>query len=145
MPAANTMSDSVALLLEKLENSSLNEELKLILGFFVDCFQNVTKDCEIAELQDRVSSLEAEVQLLKDTIDDNNQYERKDTIVISGEAIPKEEEGENCKSKIIASINDTLQMDNPLTDRDINICHRVGKKKSPPGPRPRAIYRAVYL
>ena len=134
------MSSVTSQLLDKLNSSNLSEELKEVLGFFVDILQNSSNDKKVQELEDRVVTLEAEVQQLRDSIDDNNQYERKDTIVLSGEAIPKEEEGENCKAKLINSINDTLGLETPLIDRDINICHRVGKKPNPPGPRPRAIY-----
>ena len=132
-------------LVNRISSSSLNTELKEILNFFAQCFQNIiqsnaNKDKQVDELESRVTSLEAEIQVLKDTIDDNNQYERKDTVVVSGPGTPQEEDGENCKAKIIQHLNDNLGLDTPLAYNDINICHRVGKKRTPPGPHPRAIY-----
>lgn len=48
------------------------------------------KDQTIQTLQNKVSSLESKVTKLEDQLDDNDQHERRDTIMISSPALPKE-------------------------------------------------------
>ena len=136
------MASETASLFEKLSSSNLSVDLKEFLGLLVDVLQNsaVSSNKRVAELEDRVTTLEQEVQQLKNALDDNDQYERRDTIVLSGKSIPVEVDGVSCKSDVINCINSTLALDPPLIDRDINICHRVGKKKNTPDSPPRAIY-----
>ena len=92
---------------------------------------------EISKLNDKVISLEdqlnflrsmynKEVELMKTSIDSNNQYERLDTLIISGPELPIACDTEN--SKLI--IQDLLRRECNfnLAVNDISTAHRIGRK-----------------
>ena len=92
---------------------------------------------EMSKLNDKVISLEdqlnvlrsmhnKEVELMKTNIDSNNQYERLDTLIISGPELPIACDTEN--SKLI--IQDLLRRECNfnLAVNDISTAHRIGRK-----------------
>ena len=82
------------------------------------------KDTEIANLQEDISCLKSTVEDLKQHIDNVEQYERRDTVLLSGPMLPKETNQENSTQVAINSIRDNLRIN--ISERDINIAHRLG-------------------
>lgn len=103
-----------------------------------DCIR--LKDIQIAvltqknsELQERLSKLEARVDAHESDIkdlhsktDENDQYERRDTIILSGEELPDEDLGEEPDKVVVATLNRVLGL--KTSTSDINVAHRLGRK-----------------
>ena len=92
-------------------------------------------DKTIAKLNNHISDLQQTVSVLTKTndtlqyhIDEVEQYERRDSLVFSGKALPKETDNENTTDIIIQVLRQTLFMDD-LRRSDINVCHRLGGKR----------------
>ena len=81
-------------------------------------------DGEIVQLRKKVSILEAKV-------DDSDAYERKDTAIISGKAVPPVQNDENCSELVCKLVKDKLNY--VITPTDISVAHRLGEKKSSQG------------
>ena len=75
------------------------------------------KDRVIGELHDRVSVLEA-------SVDPSEQYGRRANLRIQG--IVESGAGEDACAKVLDVINSTMLLHPPLTDGDIERCHRLG-------------------
>lgn len=88
---------------------------------------NSTKDEKIAYLESKVSDLEQQVLGLQDTIDDVDQYERRDTVIISGPSLPDETTHENPTDLIVNTLKQKLHTN--MTHSDINVAHRLGPKQ----------------
>ena len=82
------------------------------------------KDQTIQTLKNKVSSLENQMAQLQDQLDDIDQYERRDTIIISGPALPEEQAMENTTDITVKTIKDNLHIN--IEHKDINISHRLG-------------------
>ena len=71
------------------------------------------KDKEIEILQQDLQDVRRTVRKLEDSIDDQNAYERRDTIIISGSHIPKATTGENCSDIVRQLIKEKLKIELP--------------------------------
>ena len=71
-------------------------------------------------LQDKISDLES-------NLDNVDQYERRDTIILSGPSIPAETNTEHTTSVVVNTIKDNLKIN--LKDSDISVSHRLGSQK----------------
>ena len=77
---------------------------------------------KLSEVSDwRVKVLKLEVKL-----DDTDAYERRDTIVFSGEGIPENTQGENCSAIVCDLLRDKLNLN--VSNSDLSTCHRLGKR-----------------
>ena len=114
----------------KIVNSKLNNETKeilsLIMSFFSELLQ--AKDSRVSELEDQVTSLEKKVEKLESSVDEASQYERRDTIVISGQSIPIVNQGENCKTIVRNLFRQHLNMN--IDENDISTAHRIGRQQT---------------
>ena len=90
------------------------------------------KDAEISELKESVSHLKEELSKAKLLIDDADAYERKDTVILSGEHIPLAETGENCIEIVKNIVKDHFKIN--LSTETISTAHRLGRK--PPNQTP---------
>ena len=63
---------------------------------------------------------------LQDQLDDIDQYERRDTIIISSPALPEEQAMENTTDITVKTIKDNLHIN--IEHKDINISHRLRPK-----------------
>ena len=61
-------------------------------------------------------------------MDDTDSYERRDTIVITGENIPTAQTGESCSQIVREKIKENLRIN--LTPNDASVCHRLGSASS---------------
>lgn len=86
---------------------------------------------QLGTLEEKVTELQKENLSLKTQLDAVEQYSRKPNIKISGIA---EEKNENLNKVVISLIKDRMQID--IEDRDISICHRIGKQKNKEQRRP---------
>lgn len=88
---------------------------------------NKVKDEKITNLETKVSALENKITVLQDTIDDVDQYERRDTVIISGPSLPDETTHENPADIIVNTIKQQLHIN--MTHSDINVAHRLGTRQ----------------
>ena len=80
---------------------------------------------EVKELKSQVNELQLKVLVLEDHIDNADAYERRDSIIISGN-IPHETTGENSVQVARDVIKEKLRLD--IATTDISTAHRLGKK-----------------
>ena len=84
------------------------------------------KDKLIYELKDRVDKLEV-------SVDNTEQYSRRANLRIQG--IAESGTGEDARAKVLEIFNQKMKMSPPLSDQDIERCHRLGRQTDPARPR----------
>ena len=89
------------------------------------------KEKEIKDLKEKVLILSNEKKDLEQIIDRQEQYSRRNCILIHG---VKEEQNEDTDNVVVKLIKDNLEEDVDLTELDRS--HRIGKKKSNGKARP---------
>ena len=90
--------------------------------------QLAIKDKKIEEMQEEITNLKEKIEDLEDNIDSVDQYERRDTIIISGPAVPEETTTENTTSLVTTLFKDQLKLN--IRNEDINVAHRLGARTS---------------
>ena len=83
-----------------------------------------TKDAKILALEGKVSALES-------SMDDLEQYTRRNSVRLYG--LP-ETEGEETTAATVNALNENLLLDPPLTTQEIDRLHRVGPRGDKPRP-----------
>ena len=91
----------------------------------------------IEQLSSKLSTLEKHVSTLKEIIDDQEAYTRRETVVLAGPSIPEVSNGEKCGEIAINLIKSKLNLN--LTPDAISTAHRLGKKPISQGPDKRKI------
>ena len=132
---------SLSDMLAKLKGDS-KLMMNILLGQFKDLrteFTNVTaaKNEEINELRNELGDLKKTVNKLEEMIDSQDSYERRDTIILSGNDIPEVSTGEICSNIVHDIIQSKLRIQ--LAPNEINTAHRLGPKKQSQGPDKRPI------
>ena len=96
--------------------------------------QIAIKDEQISNLAKKVDSLETtnsqlldRVKRLEFDLDETAQYERRDTLILSGSMIPAEQTGEDPSQMVVDIIKDHLKV--PFNIKDINVAHRLGRMR----------------
>ena len=97
------------------------------------------KEKEIKDLKEKVLILSNEKKDLEQIIDRQEQYSRRNCILIHG---VKEEQSEDTDNVLVKLIKDNLEEDVDLTE--LNRSHRIGKKKSNGKARPIIVKFARY-
>lgn len=106
---------------EALNNFFKSAEFKSMIKDAVeDAVQKAT-----APLLRKISMLESQLAEAKAHANDNEQYVRKYNLRFVG---LDEEEGEDCREKIVSFCKDTL--DTLIDDKEIDRAHRVGPRKA---------------
>jgi len=110
-----------------VDTSHLNEESKLLFDCIIKYFDAKLsiQQQELLDTRKEVQELRDKVEKLEGLIDDNDAYERRDTLVMSGD-IPSSTAGENCKEIIIDQLKQKLNINVAATD--ISVAHRLGSK-----------------
>ena len=85
-----------------------------------------SKNQEISDLHMQLNELKGTVSKLESTLDQADNYERLDTIILSGTSIPIHATGENCNKLVRELVKAKLKIELPLTE--INTAHRLGRK-----------------
>ena len=86
------------------------------------------KDQTISQMQSNITKLENRIEQLENQIDEVNQYERRDTVIISGPDLPPETPNENSAEVIIDSIKNNFHIN--MIPSDINVAHRLGSRNT---------------
>ena len=82
------------------------------------------KDEEISQLNDKVTKLETENKRMHKIMDDADQYERKDSVILSGPAVPDMTSSEDTHQLVQQLLKDHLDV--TIVKQDINTTHRLG-------------------
>ena len=96
-----------------------------------------SKNLEIENLKGEVKSLNDKVAKLENLVDESDAYERRDTLIFSGSAVPEATTNENCGAIIQDLVKNELNY--VISPNDISISHRLGKKPVTQGPDKRSI------
>ena len=86
------------------------------------------RDKEISDLKTEVLELREEIKEIRTQVQSQDAYIRRESLIMSGPQIPKEETGENTTSIVLKLISERLGID--LSATDISVSHRLGKKVS---------------
>ena len=95
------------------------------------------KDDVIASLSTEVGRLKVCVSKLEERIETNDQYERRDTLVLSGPAIPPSNSNENSAQLVKNLIRTNLNIQ--LDESDFSVAHRIGEKPASQRPDRRGL------
>ena len=116
------------------QNDRLNNlDLKCTKPIEENETQIFTLNIIVHGLQNTVSSLQSDIETQKYETDAIDQYERRDSLIFSGDSVPRERSGENVTEIVPKLLREELFI--TLRPGDISVCHRLGKKK-PQGNRP---------
>ena len=98
-----SVSNHVSDIMNKIDHAKLSGESKQIFSLLLSYFDGILKekDSQVNELKDRVFFLEQRVSTMEKSIDNVNQYERKDALIVSGPSIPNVSVGEDCKKIVL--------------------------------------------
>ena len=99
-----SVSNHVSDIMNKIDHAKLSGESKQIFSLLLSYFDCILKekDSQVNDLKDRVFFLEQRDLFVIDqysmekSIDNVNQYERKDALIVSGPSIPNVSVGEDC-------------------------------------------------
>ena len=84
------------------------------------------RDSKIVNMENETSLLKKRILALEDRIEENEAYERRDTLIISGSSIPPAQENENCSLAVRNLFKDKLNV--VVSEGDISVSHRLGAK-----------------
>ena len=121
-------------LFEQMEfniNENFTKFREEILGILTE------KDVQISELRSEVNTLKKTVSKLEDQLDDNDAYERRDTLIFSGSSVPQCRDEENVSQLIRDIAKDKLKIIVPSDG--ISTSHRLGSKPATQRPDKRPI------
>ena len=125
---------------------SLSHDAKTIIAYVQFEFDKMkteltdtvnSKNLEIENLKSEVASLQNQVLKLENLVDESDAYERRDTLIFSGPAIPLVSQTENCSNLIQKLAKDELNC--IVSPTDISTAHRLGKKPISQRPDRRSI------
>lgn len=102
----------------------LSVHLDLMRKEFHDLLEKKSKETD--DLRVQVTTLRVQVTGLEERLDDTDAYERRDTIIFSGPAIPQVIKDEDCVKLICRVVDDKLHV--KMSPSDISTAHRIGKK-----------------
>ena len=85
-----------------------------------------SKTNEIIELQEEVKILRGKIVKIEENIDESDAYERRDTLIFSGEKIPEFSTGEICPALVHEMVKNHLKIE--LGGNAVSTAHRIGKK-----------------
>ena len=127
-----SLSNDSKLLYKALEKSISSHISKITEHYDT---QLALKDSQIQTLSEKVSNLESnhttlldKIKILQNELDDAAQYQRRDTLIFSGNIIPSETTDENSTEIVVETIKSHLKV--PISINDISIAHRLGKNRN---------------
>ena len=132
-PTVATLSAQLADLSSKFDRhtDSMKNEISNLKKLLTTQSNNMEK------LAAENQSLREKVSRLENSLDDEDAYVRRETIIFNGSAIPPSTTGEICNHVIRKVIKDKLKIQ--IQEADISVAHRAGKKPSTQGPDRRGI------
>ena len=117
----------------------LQEKIECMFGEIREEFINICKerDLRIEKLESENVVMKKKIESLENKIDENDAYERKDTVIISGKSVPPVDKDEHCATLTCKLIKD--QLNYVVSPNDISVVHRLGERKTTQGPDHRDI------
>lgn len=117
----------------KEENKALLQEA--ICGPLLDEVRALRMECKkknevIDTLTNEVTTLKATIASLEASHDDLEQYQRRNSLRITGITEPTGTQQEDCMATALHVVNTTLKLDPPVQPRDIDRAHRIGRGNS---------------
>ena len=108
----------------KVEFERIRSEFQDMRGEFLEVLN--ARNGEIDELKGEVSSLKQKVKELSGLLDENDAYERRDTVIVRGDGIPEVKRGENCGQLVSELLKQELKVQIPASE--ISTVHRLGSR-----------------
>ena len=87
---------------------------------------SMEKDAKIERMENEMASLKHDLRKLEDKIEDNDSYERRDTVILSGHKLPNQTPNENTQNLVCSLIKDNLDV--KINAEDISTAHRLGNR-----------------
>ena len=109
-------------LLEEIKN--LREDMSSMRTEFLSAINMRNKVVDKSEGE--FDAINAEARKLESLVDDADAYERRDTVIISGTAVPAVTQGEICASTVTNLVKEKERLE--MSSNEINTAHRIGKK-----------------
>ena len=103
---------------------AINSNIEIMKSEFLAKIDEKNK--VITELKAEVNTLKTKMSALEEKIEDADAYERKDTVIFSGESLPDVTAGENCANIIAELLKHKLKLQ--VKSGEISVAYRVGKK-----------------
>ena len=85
-----------------------------------------SKTTQITNLKSEVSHLKDRIVKLEERIDDGDAYERRDTLIFTGDGVPVGLSDENPVSVVCGLVREKLKI--AIQPSDISTAHRMGRK-----------------
>lgn len=104
--------------------AKIKAELSKLRSEFSDML--AAKCQEITALKSEVDLLKDKVARLEERSDESDAYERKDSLIFSGDALPAFATGENCTNVVCSLVKEKLKIN--ISPTDVSSSHRLGKK-----------------
>ena len=129
-----------------LDVAKLGEENKLIVSLLRDEIRSMkaelielvnAKNERIEKCEGELIMLKTEVRKLKNELDDTDSYQRRETVILSGNGVPVGNNDENCKNVVCNLVKNQLKLN--LKPEDISTAHRLGRKPDSQRPDKRNI------
>ena len=98
---------------------SMHNDMKAELVDLCKC-----KDEKIYRLENQVKELNEKLTKLDDKIDEQEAYERRDSLIISGKKLPKVVPNENCPELVKKILAENLGL--TMSPNEISVSHRLG-------------------
>ena len=129
-PKSKDGKDLIPILSSLLESFQYNFNMKFddMQNKFFD--QLKERDAKVMTLENEITGLKNDIQKLEDKIEENESYERRDTVILSGSKLPAYTSIENTPILVRDLLKKNLDV-NIATD-EISTAHRLGGK-SPGG------------
>ena len=136
-PNSGKLSEESQTIISELNNrfTELSNSFSVLRTHFESILAK--KEEEIQLLKTKTHDLEKRVLKLENSLDDEDAYIRRDTLIFSGTSVPEATNGEICKNIVKRIIEEKLKL--KLSDADISVAHRLGKKPTSQAPDRRQI------
>ena len=108
----------------KLIVSLLRDEIRLMKTELIDLVNS--KNEKIVKCENEIVLLKTEVRKLKNELDHTDSYQRRETVILSGNGVPEGNNDENCKAVVCHLVKNQLKLN--LNPEDISTAHRLGRK-----------------
>ena len=113
----------------------IERKIDKIVAKFTEELNN--RDKKIETLEEKVTQLQQNLGRLEDKLDEADVYERRDTIIFSGNCVPATKTGEIVSDVVCAIVKDKLKI--KMSPSDISTSHRLGNRPKTQGPDTRNI------
>ena len=131
---------------EDINEADLSEEGRLIVLLLEQKIEKIVskftsevkdRDAKIDHLKTEVDLLKQKVNKMEEKLDEADAYERRDTVIFSGQDLPTATDGERSYDVVCSLVKEKLKLN--ICSTDISTAHRIGPKPRTQGPDKRNI------